>query len=88
VDASVRRSRSPRPVQQLALADQVGSTLITNAARRRRPKAPQRHQFDFIIHRLELRSMDFTTALNDSCLLRLGYATEAAECGRCVSSVR
>jgi len=40
-----------------------------------RPKPPQRHQLDYTIHWLELRSVDFTAAVEDNFFLRAGDAT-------------
>ena len=45
-----------------------GSSLVTNAALSRPPSVAQRHQFDYAFDCLELRSVDFTAALDDNSL--------------------
>jgi hypothetical protein len=42
-----------------------------------RQKAPQRHQLDYTIQWLELRSVDFTAAVEDNFFLRAADATSA-----------
>ncbi len=69
------RSRSCRSRQQYAVATQVGSSLVRNAAIRRPPNNAQRHHFDHALNRCELRSVESTAAPNDNSLMRADDAT-------------
>jgi hypothetical protein len=58
--------------KRVSLVTNDGSSLVTNAGRQ---KPPQRHQLDYTIQWLELRSVDFTAAAEDKFFLRAGDAT-------------
>ena len=58
-----------------------GSSLVTNAALSRPPSVAQRHQFDYAFDCLELRSVDFTAALDDNSLPQAVDATSASWIG-------
>jgi hypothetical protein len=55
-----------------------GSSLVTSAALSRPPSVAQRHQFDYAFDCLELRSVDFTAALDDNSLPQAVDATSAS----------
>ena len=69
-----------RTIDEIALA---GSSVVL----RRPPSVAQCHQFDYAFHCHELRSVDFTAALNDNSLLRAVDATDASSSGDEIPSV-
>jgi hypothetical protein len=59
-----------------------GSSLVTSAALSRPPSVAQRHQFDYAFDCLELRSVDFTAALDDNSLPQAVDATSSTKRSR------
>jgi hypothetical protein len=56
-----------------------GSSLVTSAALSRPPSVAHRHQFDYAFDCLELRSVDFTAALDDNSLPQAVDATASTK---------